>query len=398
MPFFDAHCDTIGPIWEGRADFVTGEVAAGRESHGGEGHLHVTLPGLRSAGVCAQVFASWVWSPRFKGRELEVGLGKVEAVGRLCEQFGDDLFLARTGTEIVEACRQAAEAERAAAAGNEAAPQVPGGAPAPIDPEDAAEQAAALRRARPRTAVIASLESADPLQGEVDNLGAFHDAGVRLITFAWGDNEFLGSAYGGGGGLTAKGADLVEACEEKRVLVDVSHASDKAFWDICRVAKRPFAASHSDCRQLCPAPRNLTDEMIRALAKRGGVMGITLAPGFLSTTYRNAEAPLDEQFKDVMMSGSEETVRAYSEALAAIPRPPLELIVDHVRHALKVGGEDAVGLGGDLDGVEVLPAGLDGVGDYPRIAQLLKAAGLRPAQIDKVCWGNFARLFKEGLE
>jgi microsomal dipeptidase-like Zn-dependent dipeptidase len=388
MPFFDAHCDTIGPIWEGDADFMTGVRAGGHRGQGrpgtgaaagaahgaAGGHLHVTLPGLRSAGICAQVFACWVWSEKYRGRELEVGLAKVTAVERLCEHYAQYLFLARTGAEVAEACRLAADAERETSTLESTAPD-----------------------GRPRTAVIASLEAADPLQGDVDNLGLFYDAGVRLITLAWGDNAFVGSTYDNGGGLTAKGADLVAACEERGVLVDVSHASDEAFADVCRVSTRPFVASHSNCRSLCPSMRNLTDDMIRALAKLGGVMGVTLAPGFLSESFHELERPLNDKFRAALVAGSEEAMQAYAAAVAEIPRPALDTVVEHVRHAIKLGGEDSVGLGGDLDGVEVLPAGFDGAGDYPRISRLLRESGLKPSQVDKVCYGNFARIFKEGL-
>jgi membrane dipeptidase len=251
-----------------------------------------------------------------------------------------------------------------------------------------------------RIAVIASLEGADPLVGEVDNLALFHRAGVRLITLAWHDNAFCGSTYGGETGLTSKGFDLVEACEDLRVLVDVSHASDQAFADICRVATRPLVASHSNCRSLCPSPRNLTDEMIREIAERGGVVGITLAPGFLSADYYRQTKATNEEFWQSIETGGmtvDEAGKRCAEAEALIPRPPLDLIVDHVRHAINVGGEDAVGLGGDLDGVDTLPAGLDGVDDYPRIAELLSESGLTPAQVEKVCYGNFTRVFKEVL-
>ncbi len=351
MRFFDAHCDTIGQIWEREADFVT------------DGDLHVTLPGLRTAGACAQVFACWVWSRKFEGSELEVGLAKVEAVRRLCNEYPDDLFFARTGTEVSEACR----------------PPQPNGQGA-------------------RVAVVASLEGADALQADVDNLALFYRAGVRLLTLAWGDNAFCGSVYGNGGGLTVEGADLVAACEEQHILVDVSHTSDQAFADVCRVATRPFVASHSNCRALCPSPRNLADEMIRAVADRGGVVGISVAPGFLSADFHRQAVGATEEFFRTVDAGTatvEQAGEKCSAAIAQIPRPPLELIVDHVLRAIRVGGEDAVGLGGDLDGVESLPVGLDGVEDYPRIADLLTEAGLPPAQVEKVCHGNLARVFRE---
>ena len=373
MRFFDAHCDTIGAICEG-ADFISGKRE--RDEAGGgaasadhpSAALHVTLPGLKAAGFGAQVFASWVWSQRHKGRELEVGLAKVEAVRRLCDEYSDDLFLTLSGAQVAEAFVPPG-----------AGPA--GGAPAKI-------------------AVIASLEAADPLQGDVDNLDLFFAAGIRLLTLAWGDNAFLGSTYGPGSGLTRLGADLVEACEDKRILVDVSHASDQAFLDICQTATRPFVASHSNCRSLCPSPRNLTDEMIRVIGERGGVMGIALAPGFLSRDYYEAERPLSQAFFAEVLGGTgsfEDAGRKISAATALLPPPPLDVIVDHVLHAIDVGGEDAVGLGGDLDGIDVLPEGFEGAGDYPRIAELLRKAGLKDTQLEKICYGNFARVFKEGL-
>jgi membrane dipeptidase len=395
MRFFDAHCDTIGKIWEGGADFVTGVVTAGDGdeapgARGATGHgaadgapgarLHVTLPGLQAAGVRAQVFASWVWGTAYAGREMEVGLGKVDAVRRLCAEYPEDIFLALTGAEIAEAC---------------GAPD-PGAGPEVSAARSAGAPATTQERS-PRTAIIASLEGTDPLLGDVDNLELFYRAGVRLITLAWGDNAFCGSVFGQGGGLTAKGTALVAACEERHVLVDVSHASDRAFADICRVASRPFVASHSNCRSICPSPRNLTDEMIRAVGERGGVMGICVVPAFLSAEYYARDLPANQAFWRAVASGTpfEEAGRTSAAAEALIPRPPLELIAEHVRHAINVGGEDAVGLGGDLDGVDNLPAGLEGVAGYPRIAALLVEAGLSAAQVEKVCYRNFARVFRE---
>ena len=188
------------------------------------------------------------------------------------------------------------------------------------------------------------------------------------------------------------------AMEERGMLVDVSHASDKAFWDVCQVAKRPFLASHSNCRELCPAKRNLTDEMIRAMAERGGVMGITLAPSFLSKSFLDAETPLTDQFRE---ASDRRQRRSHAAVLRRggrrSPGQSSRCSSTTCVRAIKVGGEDAVGLGGDLDGVEVLPADFSGAADYPRIARALRQAGLKASQVDKVCYGNFARLFEEGL-
>ncbi len=367
VKLFDAHCDTIGKIVETGADFIgDAETAAGAGEdgalayHPGGKGLHVTLPGLRAAGVCAQVFASWAWTERYKGREFETAMTKVEAVRRLCDNHPNDLFFALTGAQIAAACET-------------------GDPKAPI-------------------AAVASLEGADALMGDIDNVALFYEEGVRLLTIAWHDSPFCGSTYGDGSGLTSLGTQLVEACEDAGILVDLSHASDQAFFDVCRVAKRPFIASHSNCRSLCPSPRNLTDDMIREIAKRGGVVGITLAPGFLSADYYQQTKAISEEFwRSVREDGVtvDEAGKTSAEAEALVPRPPLDLIVQHVRHALKVGGEDVVALGGDLDGVDALPDGFAGVQDYPRVIELLATAGLTEAQIEKICYRNLARVFRE---
>jgi membrane dipeptidase len=382
MRFFDAHCDTIGPILESGADFLAergsdgAAASANAAARGAKGAPipHVTLPGLKAGGIGAQVFASWVWSGKYKGREFEAAMAKVEAVRALCAAHPDDLALASTGADL-------------------AAPFAAAGEPAGCVVGVAGD-------GRGRIAILPSLESADSLLGDVDNLFAFYEADVRLLTLAWGDNAFCGSSYGDGTGLTKKGSDLVAACESLGVMVDVSHLSDRGFTDLCQVAERPFVASHSNCRSLCPSSRNLTDEMIRALAERGGVMGITLAPGFLSAEYHEKEQVVMGRSFQAVLSGEATFDDAQDQgagAMAAVPRPPLSTVVDHVKWAINQGGEDSVGLGGDLDGVDYLPADFEGAADYPRIERLLREGGLTPRQIDKVCYENFLRVFQEIL-
>ena len=356
--FFDAHCDTILQVVEEGRDFLTGP------------GLHVTLPDLRAAGVCAQVFACFVLEARSPGRAREHAVELIDAVHDLCAAHPSELRLAQTSEDVAEAC-----AERGPTA--VIADACGGHCP---------------------TAVILSLEGADPLESEVEALRDFHARGVRLLTLAWDDNAFCGAAFGSGGGLSRQGEELVTLCEELGVMVDVSHASDAAFWDVCRVATRPFVASHSDCRSLCDVGRNLSDDMIRALAERGGVVGINLAAGFLSQQFADAEAGAREAFWAALRSGEkglDEAHEAEARATRGLPRPPLNVIAAHVKHLIKVGGEDCVGLGGDLDGIESMPAGIQGVADYPRIAELLLGSGLTEAQVEKVCCGNFSRVLSQ---
>lgn len=351
MRIFDAHCDTILKVVEDGADIAA--------EPGADAAPHVTLEGLRRAGVAAQIFAVFAIEARFPGRTRQTALELIEAIDGLCAAHPD--YLERVDR-------------------------------APDGPAAVVADAA-------RTRVIVSLEGADPLEGDPQNLRELHRRGVRLVTLAWDDNPFCGAVFGdreaGEDGLTAAGEQLVGVCEELGVMVDVSHATDAGFWDVCRLAGKPFVASHSDCRAVCSAPRNLSDEMIRALAERGGVMGINLCPSFLSQSFYDAEEAATAPFMAAWHAGDLTLDEAGEKAAAVtrtLPRPPLETVVAHVKHAIDLGGEDCVGLGGDLDGVDALPAGIDGVHDYPKIVAALLAAGLTEAQVEKVCWTNFARV------
>jgi len=154
-------------------------------------------------------------------------------------------------------------------------------------------------------------------------------------------------------------------------------------------------ATHSDCRSLCPSLRNLTDDMIRTLADRGGVMGINLSPGFLDPVYSEVITPL---FKEANSAGvSDQRRRELRLKAKAVPRPSLDWVAKHVLHAINIGGEDCIGLGGDLDGIGQTPAGLETVVDYRKFIPLLHEAGLTDQQIEKVCYKNFVRVFSEVL-
>jgi membrane dipeptidase len=345
LRFFDAHCDTILKIVQNDADFTM------------PGGMHVTLPEMLEAGICAQIFAACIIAERSRGREDEIAMEMVRRVASLCEEHPDRLILAKTAADLEAAC---------AGSG--------------------------------RIAAIPALEGADPLLGDPWALTAFHREGVRLLTLAWSDNAFCGTARGSGAGLTKKGEELVGLCEDLGVMVDVSHASDEAFWDVCAAASKPFVASHSNCRELCPTARNLTDEMIRAVGERGGVVGVNLYSGFLSPEFSTAAEDYEQRALKAVESGEttyEEAGAAISAHLAAMPRPALSILIDHMKRIVRVGGEDCVGLGGDLDGIDSAPAEIRSVADYPKITRLLEEAGMSADQIEKTCHGNFERVFRE---
>jgi|GEM_PF-103616 len=367
MRFFDAHCDTVMHFDDGDYDFVAGR-----------GRAHIDLPRLTAAGHCAQVFAVFAARSYYPGRDLRAYAGAaIAAVHAWAAASDGQMRVALTAADVRTAARQHGG--------------VSGHAEILSHPP-----------ARPSTPVqsvyaLIGLEGADPLEGKADNLRHFYDLGVRLVIPAWDDNAFSGSSAGPGHGLTIEGFKLIEQCQALGVMVDVSHASDTAFEQICRLARRPFVASHSNCRALCPSPRNLTDEQIRALADRGGVMGINLAPDFLSPDYLAAWDVIMAPARGGDAAFRQKLREAAGPQLRAITLPSPEWIAHHVRHAIDVGGEACIGLGGDLDGISFMPSGITGVEHYPVIPEILVAAGLTERQVEKVCWGNMARVFGDVL-
>lgn len=351
LRFFDAHCDTVMRAFDGEFDFVAGSERS-----------HTDLPRLLASGHCVQLFAVFAPQSYYPDRDLRA-FGE-EIIARIVGWIADSAGRMRLLTS-----------------------------------------AADLRAACASEGVLYAmlgLEGADPLAGQAANLTHFYRLGVRSLIPAWSDNAFSGSSMGGGGPLTAEGVRLIELAEALGVMVDVSHASDAAFEQIRQMTRRPFVASHSNCRSLCPSPRNLTDEQIRALADRGGVMGINLSADFLAPDYMAQwDAIAKPAYAAAAQTADPAEKRRIREAtgqkLRALPLPPAEWIARHVLHAIQTGGEACIGLGGDLDGILTMPAGLAGAQSYPAIADLLSAAGLTARQVEQVCWRNMARVYAEVL-
>jgi len=341
-PLFDAHCDTVMKVLDEGADFISGANCG-----------HISWPGMEAADVRAQIFACFVLSEHHPGEESKRAHAMMDAIESMCAETNGGMTLATDGGAI----------ERAFGSG-------------------------------PRAAILA-LEGADPLEGRAENLRRFAERGVRDLIFAWKDNPFCGTAFGENTPLTPEGERLLGLCEELRVMVDVSHLSDKGFEDVRDAATRPFIASHSNCRAICPSPRNLTDDMIRTVAERGGVMGINLSPAFLNPAYYEATVPL---LKEAQRPGAtKEQQQRLREQAAALPKGGLEWAVRHALHAMDVGGEDCIGLGCDLDGVVFLPDGMHDIADLTRLVPLLREAGLGETQIEKLCYRNFVRVFIDVL-
>jgi membrane dipeptidase len=313
----DTHCDTLGHFlrgsWPRRPPRRLGE----RSEEG-----HIDLPRLVEGGVTCQTFAIYTGN---KAIVPEATLRALQMVDVFYKEIGENegIVSVTTPDEIITAKE----------AGN--------------------------------VAGLLSIEGAEPLMGDIGLLRVFYRLGIRMMSFAWNYRTPFAD------GLNAKRAESklpdlgVQALEEMDrlgMVFDVSHLSDSNFWDVADVMKGPFIASHSNCRDVCDHPRNLNDDMIRALADHGGVMGMNFAPAFV-----------------------------------AKENPTVEDVVDHIDHIVDLVGPDHAGLGSDFDGIGTPPKGLEDVSKIPNITRVLVKREYSDEDILKILGKNHLRVFKAVL-
>lgn len=206
------------------------------------------------------------------------------------------------------------------------------------------------------------IEGGEGIGGSIKRLYELFDKGVRLVTLTWNhENEISGTAYENGGGLKPFGREAVREMENLGIMVDVSHLSDKGFYDVLEMTNKPFIASHSNSRKVCNIFRNLTDNMFVSLKQKGGVTGINLCPDFLGEN------------------------------------PGVDTIVSHIEHFMALGGEDNVGIGADFDGVPALPEGIRGTEDLYKIFDRLMSLNYSEELCEKIAYKNMMRVFSEVL-
>jgi membrane dipeptidase len=208
-------------------------------------------------------------------------------------------------------------------------------------------------------------------------------------------------------GLTDFGRQVVREMNRLGMMVDISHVSDKTFWDTIATTKAPVIASHSSARALDQHPRNMTDDMLKAVTKNGGVVMVNYFSAFIDEDFRRAYGAqkderdaainaLKEKYKNADVATRYRVLdRAEKEWANKIPRPPFRSLVDHIDHIAKVAGIDHVGLGSDFDGVSSLPQEIDSTADLPKITQALLERGYNREQIHKILGGNILRVFAE---
>lgn len=262
-------------------------------------------------------------------------------------------------------------------------------------------------KAKGLISILIGMENGAPIQQSLSLLRLFYRLGVRYMTLTHNaDNEIADSAAGGKrwNGLSPFGKEVVSEMNRIGMIVDIAHASDKTFQDVLECSKSPVVSTHSCCRALAHHPRNLTDEMLRALADHGGVMQVNFYPVFLSDAFASvldksglrAKDWIEQEWsKDPSDPEKAAAMDRLLDEYAALPRPSVREVADHIDHAVKVAGIDSVGIGTDFDGIEVTPEGLDDVSRLPLLFDELTVRGYSDDQIEKIAGKNFLRVFNE---
>jgi len=359
----DTHIDTPSRILRDGVDI-------GRRLPDG----HLDIPRMREGGLDAAFFSIWIDSP-FEG---------TAAVKR--------------ALQLIDVVHQAVDAN-------------------PRDLQHATNAADLARAQRAgKIAIFMGIEGGHAIADDLRVLRVYRELGVSYMTLTWSNPTSWADSSGKEGrdkvqapkGLSDFGREVVREMNRIGMIVDVSHVSDQTFFDTLAVTSKPVIASHSSCRALADHPRNVTDDMLRALAKNGGVVGINFNSGFIDPGFRKRSedarkrAPAPPRpvaaTPDAGASNVEAAAAARYERLtrpeAASP-PPFDLLIDHIVHAVKVAGVDHVGIGSDFDGVSSLPQGMEDVSRLPRITQALLARGYSDADIKKILGGNFLRVLRD---
>jgi membrane dipeptidase len=359
----DGHADTIGRFLDEGEDL-------GSET--GRGHLD--LPRMFRGGLDAQFLSCWV-EPKYqeRGESARRAFRMIDAVKRWAARHPDRLSLART----------AADVRRAAGEG--------------------------------KVCGILCIEGGHAIEDDLALLRSFHELGVRYLTLTWNHStSWAGAARDPAArhGLTDFGREVVREMNRIGMLVDLSHVSERTFYDALEVSDTPVICSHSSVRALCDHPRNLTDDQLRALARNGGVVGVNFYSGFLSQKFYDGKKAVDEADEAARRRAREafahdpaaldaalrDLARKNDRAEAAMPRPPLDLLVDHLAHAARVAGIDHVGLGSDFDGISNLPEGVDDCSQLPNLTVRLLERGFSESDVLKILGENFLRVMEISID
>ncbi len=326
--FVDMHCDTIYEILEAKK---RGENASLRD-----GNFMVNLEKMKQSGSILQSFALYV--------EQEKGVRSFEKANQLLEVFREEMYSNKNSISHITSFDELSENQKAG-----------------------------------KLSAFLTIEGGEACEGSIEKLRYFYQQGVRMMTLTWNFPNEIGfpnirdekrwKTPDREKGLTKFGVELVEEMEHLGMLVDVSHLSDAGFYDVLRVTKKPFVASHSNARSVCPHVRNLTDDMIAALADRGGVIGLNYHCKFLAEHYMTQQEKEQEVFP---------------------------WLIRHIKHIVNIGGMECLGLGSDFDGIPAYP-GMPTMETLDKLVITLQKNGFHERDVDRICHGNVLRVYREVL-
>ena len=323
---------------------------------------HIDLPRMKEGGLNGLFFSIYM-SGRVTGpKAVNDALQRIAAVHKLAEDMPDKVMLCTTAADIRQAQKQG------------------------------------------KIAALMGMEGGHMINNSLPVLRMYAALGVRYLTLTHSVNTEWADSSGDQpkhNGLTDFGKDVVRELNKLGVMVDISHVADKTFWDALEVSKAPMIASHSSCRAISGHPRNMTDEMIKALAAKGGVIQINYLDSFIdpdlyaysqktSAASRELMAKLGEPSRENFAKVREELAKQFGPA----PKASWERIVDHIDHAVKLVGADHVGLGSDFDGGS-MPVGMEDCSKLPKITEALLRKGYKEADIRKILGENTVRLMGE---
>ena len=328
----------------------------------------ISIPKMRKGHLGAEFFSIWVPVDWPRQDLIHRALDLIDVVNEQVARHSDSLGMARSAVDVVRLHRQH------------------------------------------KIAILMGLEGGHIIIDDLRVLDNFYRLGVRYMTLThtrdtdWADSSGDKPRHNG---LTPFGRQVVERMNRLGMMVDISHVSDKTFYDAVAASKAPVIASHSSCRALCDAPRNMTDDMIRTLAKNGGVMDINYYSAFLDPQFRAAANRISKQVDAAIAAArkqreSEGKTLSYAaenairvKMQANLPQPDYRVIADHIDHAVKVGGIDHVGLGSDFDGIDAIPRGMEDSSKLPTLVEELARRGYSEKDLEKILGDNVLRVMRQ---
>src|SRR5690242_9701146 len=332
---------------------------------------HIDIPRMREGGMNAIFFSIWIDGRTMGPPAIQKALDQIDAVHENVRRNSKDLVFCRTAEDIRRAHKEG------------------------------------------KIAALMGVEGGHMIGNDIRMVRIFGDLGVRYMTLShfyndeWADSSTDKPAHNG---LTDYGKDIVREMNRQGIMVDISHVSDKTFYDALDVSKSPLIASHSSCRALCNHPRDMSDDMIKALAAKGGVIQINYEMSFIDQAYKDAydkeTGGVVQHLGDVTKSCNNDEACIARELLklrqlltseGKLPHVSWERIIDHIEHVVKLVGSDHVGLGSDFDGA-TMPDGMEDCSKLPKITEALMRKGYKDDDIRKILGGNLLRAMEQTEE